>query len=130
MIHNSIVDIKSGRDTALPVNFIGLPDDEELLTGLSHEQEGLYAIFLEAARRMKRHRPTHWANRNFKKAQEIGKDTYSHASVEIMNDHWNFLLKSAGQPTLHDISMQAVKGAIIDGIPGHDNGHLDGNPDF
>ena len=130
MINNSIVDIKSGRDTALPVIFNGLPDDEDLLTGLGHEQEGLYAIFLEAARRLKRYRPKHWANCNFKKAQVIGIDTYRHATVEIVNNHWNFLLKSAGQPTLHDISMQAVKGAIRDGIPGHDNSHLDGNPDF
>ena len=80
---------------------------------------------------MRRYRPTHWANRNFQKAQVIGLDTYRHASAEIMNDHWNFLLQNAGQPTLHDISMQAVKGAIIrDGIPGHHNDHLDGNPDF
>ena len=130
MINNSIVDIKSGRDTALPVVFNGLPDNEDLLTGLGHEQEGLYATFLEAARRLKRHCPQHWANCNFKKAQVIGIDVYHHASIEIMNDHWNFLLKSLGQPTLHDLSMQAVKGAICDGIPGHDNSHLDANPDF
>ena len=130
MINNSIVDIKSGRDTTLLVVFNGLPGDEDLLTGLGHEQAGLYKVFLEAARRLKRYRPTHWANRNFQKAQVIGVDTYRHASVEIMNNNWNFLLNSAGQPTLHDISMQAVKGAICDGIPGHDNSHLDGNPDF
>ena len=41
MINNSIVDIKSGQDTALPVVFNGLPDDEDLLTGLCHEKEGL-----------------------------------------------------------------------------------------
>merc|ERR1712155_27944 len=81
MINNSIVDIKSGRDTALPLIFNGLPDDKDLLTGLGHEQEGLYAIFLEVARRLKRHRPQHWANRNFQKAQAIGIDTYRHASI-------------------------------------------------
>ena len=52
MINNSIVDIKSGQDTALPVVFNGLPEDEDLLTGLCHEQEGLYAAFLEAAQRL------------------------------------------------------------------------------
>ena len=130
MINNFIVDIKSGQDTALPVVFHGLPDNEDLLTGLCHEQEGLYAAFLEAARRLQRIRPHHWANRNFKKAQVIGKDTYYHASIEIMNDHWNYLLKCSGQPTLHDVSMQAVKEAICDGIPGHDNSYLDANPDF
>ena len=130
MINNSIVDIKSGRDTALPVIFNSLPGDEDLITGLSHEQQGLYEIFLEAARRLKRYRPRHWANRNFQKAQVIGLDTYRHASAEIMNDHWNFLLQNAGQPTLHDISMQAVKGAISDGIRNHDNSHPDDDPDF
>jgi len=60
----------------------------------------------------------------------IGKDTYYHASIEIMNDNWNNLLKNLGQPILHDISMQALKEAIRDGIPGHDNSHLDANPDF
>ena len=79
---------------------------------------------------MKRYRPKHWANCNFQKAQVIGINTYRDAITEIVNDHWNFLLRTAGQPTLHDISMQAVKGAIRDGIPGHHNDHLDGNPDF
>ena len=130
MINNSIVDIKDGRDTAVPVIFNGLPDNEDLLTGLCHEQESLYAAFLEAARRLQQIRPQHWANHNFKKAQVIGKDTYHHASIEIMNGHWNFLLKSLGQPTLHNVSMQALKGAIRNGIPGHDNSHLDANPDF
>ena len=130
MINNTIVDIKSGRDAALPVIFNGLPRDEDLITGLSNEQQDLYEIFLEAARRLRRYRPTHWANRNFQKAQVIGLDTYRHASAEIVNDHWNFLLQNAGQPTLHDISMQAVKGAISDGIRNHDNSHPDDNPDF
>ena len=130
MINNLIVDIKSGRDTALPVIFNILPGDEDLLTGLGHEQEGLYAIFLEAARRLKRYRPKHWANCNFQKAQVIGLDTYRHASTEIMNDHWNFLLQNAGQPTLHDISMQAVKGAISDVIRNQDGSHPDDDPDF
>ena len=52
MINNSIVDIKSGQYTALPVVFHGLPDNEDLLTGLCHEPEGLYAAFLEAAWRL------------------------------------------------------------------------------
>ena len=130
MIDNTIVDIKSRRDTALPVIFNGLPGDEDLITGLSDEQQDLYEIFLEAARRLRRYRPTHWANRNFQKAQVIGLDTYRHASAEIVNDHWNFLLQNAGQPTLHDISMQAVKGAISDGIRNHDNSHPDDDPDF
>ena len=52
MINNFIVDIQSGSDTAQPVFFPGLPDNEDLLTGLCHEQEGLYAALLESARRM------------------------------------------------------------------------------
>ena len=130
MINNFIIDIKCGQDTAQPVIFPGLPQDEDLLTGLCHEQEGLYAAFLESARRMQRICPQHWANRNFNKAKAMGKDTYYHASIEIMNDNWNNLLKTSGQPILHDISLLALKEVIREGIPGHDNSHLDANPDF
>ena len=52
MIKNFIVDIKYGRDTSQPVIFPGLPQDEDLLTGLCHEQEGLYVAFLESAQRI------------------------------------------------------------------------------
>ena len=130
MINNSIVDVKDGRDTAVPVIFNGLPDDEDLLTGLCHEQRSLYAAFLETAKRSRQIRPHHWANRNFTKAQVIGKDTFRHASIEIMNDKWNFLLKRSGQPTLHDVSMQTLKQVIHEGVQGHDLNHLDANPDF
>ena len=130
MIDNTIVDIKSGRDTALPVIFEGLPDDEDLITGLSKDQLELYGVFLAAAQTMKRHRPTHWANRNFQKAQTIGLDTYSKAKNEIMNDHWNFFLQNAGQPTLHNISLQAVKGAISNRIRNNDLDRSDDDPDF
>ena len=87
MINNFIIDIKCNRDTAQPVIFPGLLDNKDLLTGLCHEQEGLYAAFLESTRRMQQIRQQHWANKNFNKAKVMGLDTYYHVSIEIMNDN-------------------------------------------
>ena len=47
-----------------------------------------------------------------------------------MNDNWNNLLKTSGQPILHNVSLHTLKEVFHDGIPGHDNSHLDSNPDF
>ena len=74
--------------------------------------------------------PQHWANKNFNKAKVMGLDTYYHASIEIMNNNWSNLLKTSGQPILHVVSLQTFKEVFHDGIPGHDNSHLDANPDF
>merc|ERR1712155_402872 len=100
------------------------------MTGLSKDQLELYGVLLAAAQAMKRQRPTHWANRNFQKAQAIGLGTFSKAKNEIMNDHWNFFLQNAGQPTLHNISLQAVKVAVSNRIRDHDDTRPDDNPDF
>ena len=86
MINNFIVDIKCGQDTTQPVIFPGIPDNKDLFTGLCHEQEGLYAAFLESAWRMRQIRPQHLANQNFNKARVIGLDTYYRASIRIMNN--------------------------------------------
>ena len=72
--------------------FLGLPEDKTPLTGLSHEQEELYAAFLESAKGMQRIRPHHWANKNFNKARVMNLDTYYCGSICIMNDGWNKLL--------------------------------------
>ena len=127
MINNCIVDIKCGQDTTQPVIFLGLPEDKDLLTGLCHVQEGLYAAFLESARRMQRICSKHWANQNFNKARVMGLDTYYRVSIRIMNDNWNKLLRISGQPILHDVSLQTVKEVFHNGIPRHNNSHLDAN---
>ena len=117
IINNFIVDIKYSHNTAQPVIFPGLAQDDELLTGLCHEQEGLYAAFLEPAQRMRRIRPQHWASQNFNKARVIGLYTYYRTSIRIMNNDWNRLLRTSGQPILHDVSFQTLKEVFHNGIP-------------
>ena len=108
MINNFIVDIKCGQDTVLPVIFPGLPDVKDLLTGLCPEQEGLYAAFLESAQRMQQICPQHWANQNFNKTRVMGLDTYYRASIRIMNNDWNNLLRISRQSILYYVSLQTL----------------------
>ena len=135
MIHNFINGIHTGINTALPVNFSGLPEDEQPLTDdfnvcLTNDQQDCYTVLVSLAVRMERYRPYYWANKNFEKAKQVGLDSWYYMGLSIKTGSWNTLLTSFGLPTLYETSLCVLKRTFGKGLPHWDYFHLRPNTDF
>ena len=121
MINDFINEMHTGIALVRPVNFPGLPEDEQLLTDnmnvhLTNNQHDCYTMLVSSAVRMEWRRPYYWANKNFEKAQQVGLDLWYYMGLSIKTRSWNTLLTSFGLPKIHETSLQVLLHTFHEGL--------------